>query len=238
MLFFYVRHGDPIYDPDSLTPLGVRQAEAVAKRLAVHGLDKIYTSSSNRAIMTATPTCEVLKLEPVVLDWCRESHAFKQMTVKDENGKRKWCFDHPDTKKQFVASDVVALGDKWYTHPAFADTEFENGVKRVEGEVDALLSTLGYEHDRQGGYYNAIEPNDKRVALFAHHGFGMLFLSALLDIPYNILSTRFNISHSGITVIKFSESKGFCIPQMLQLSNDSHLYREGLPTKYNNRTPI
>ena len=31
MLFFYVRHGDPIYDPDSLTPLGHRQAEAVAK---------------------------------------------------------------------------------------------------------------------------------------------------------------------------------------------------------------
>ena len=33
MLFFYVRHGDPIYNPDSLTPLGQRQAEAVGKRL-------------------------------------------------------------------------------------------------------------------------------------------------------------------------------------------------------------
>ena len=27
MVFFYVRHGDPIYSPDSLTPLGERQAE-------------------------------------------------------------------------------------------------------------------------------------------------------------------------------------------------------------------
>ena len=53
MLFFYVRHGDPIYNPDSLTPLGERQAEAVSKRLAMYGIDKIYSSTSNRAYLTA-----------------------------------------------------------------------------------------------------------------------------------------------------------------------------------------
>ena len=31
MLLLYVRHGDPIYSPDSLTPLGERQAEAVGR---------------------------------------------------------------------------------------------------------------------------------------------------------------------------------------------------------------
>mgnify|MGYP002514795605 CR=1 FL=1 len=61
MLFYYIRHGDPIYDPDSLTSLGERQAEAIAKRLAIYGLDRIYASSSNRAILTAKPTCELLK---------------------------------------------------------------------------------------------------------------------------------------------------------------------------------
>ncbi len=35
MLLFYIQHGDPVYDPDSLTPLGFRQAETVAKRLAL-----------------------------------------------------------------------------------------------------------------------------------------------------------------------------------------------------------
>ena len=56
MLLFYIRHGDPVYDPDSLTPLGARQAEALAKRLARHGLDRIYASSSNRAMLTAMAT--------------------------------------------------------------------------------------------------------------------------------------------------------------------------------------
>ena len=60
MLFIYVRHGAPIYDPDSLTPLGHRQAEAVGKRLALYGLDRIYASTSARAIQTAKPAAELL----------------------------------------------------------------------------------------------------------------------------------------------------------------------------------
>ena len=34
MLLYVIRHGDPTYSPDALTPLGHRQAEAVEKRLA------------------------------------------------------------------------------------------------------------------------------------------------------------------------------------------------------------
>lgn len=47
MILYYIRHGNPIYQPNQLTPLGERQAEAVVKRLAVHGIDAIYTSPSN-----------------------------------------------------------------------------------------------------------------------------------------------------------------------------------------------
>ena len=53
MLLFFLRHGDPIYDPDSLTELGRRQAEALGRRLAAYGLDRIFVSTSNRAVETA-----------------------------------------------------------------------------------------------------------------------------------------------------------------------------------------
>jgi hypothetical protein len=36
-----------------------------------------------------------------------------------------------------------------------------------------------------------------------------------------------------MTVIKFEERDGFVVPEVLTLSNDSHVYAEGLPTKYN-----
>ena len=67
MLLYYIRHADPIYNPDSLTPLGERQAEAVGRRLASHGVDKIFASSSIRAQLTAKPLGEMLKLPVTVL---------------------------------------------------------------------------------------------------------------------------------------------------------------------------
>ena len=82
MLFFYIRHGDPIYDPDSLTPLGQKQANAVAKRLALYGIDKVYASSSNRAIQTAKPTCDLIKKEMEILDFANEGHGWKELTIE------------------------------------------------------------------------------------------------------------------------------------------------------------
>ena len=55
MLLFYVRHGDPIYSPDSLTPLGERQAEAIAKRLSLYGIDDIYTSVQTVLFLPQSP---------------------------------------------------------------------------------------------------------------------------------------------------------------------------------------
>ena len=60
MLLYYVRHGDPIYEPDSLTELGHKQAAALAKRFSLYGLDEVYSSPSIRARQTAQPTCEAL----------------------------------------------------------------------------------------------------------------------------------------------------------------------------------
>ena len=238
MLFYYIRHGDPIYKPDSLTPLGHRQAEAIAKRFAVYGLDEIYSSPKVRARQTAQPTCEVLKKSPIVLDWCSESYAWEQMTVEYAPGKRTWSYQHGPTKELFASAEVRALGNKWYTHTAFKNTKFAEGVERVETEVDKLLLSLGYRHDRERSGYIAENPNNKRIALFAHEGFGMSFMSAVTDIPYNDFCTRFGFGFTGMTVIEFSECQGFCIPKVLQQSNDSHLYREGLGTKYYNHIPI
>lgn len=235
MLLFYIRHGDPIYDPDSLTSLGERQAEALAKRLALYGVDQIYASTSERAMLTAKPTAEVLKKEIIPLDWCREHHTFREMSVPKEDGKRTWCYCVPEVKEQFHHPEVRALGMNWYMHPFFADTKFGENVERVGRETDQLMASLGYVHDAQRCGYVAERPNDQRIALFAHHGFGMSFLSLLLDIPYPIFCPRFDISHSGMTVIEFPNREGLVYPSVLQLSNDSHLYREGLPTNYSNR---
>ena len=238
MLLFYIRHGDPIYAPDQLTELGHLQAEAVAKRLALYGVDRIYSSTSTRALQTATPTSHLLKKPITQLHWCLEHLAGKDYYFNSEVFEHEgWCFQLPEFQEMFCREDVQALGKQWFTHPCFAQyrEQFQHGYERVQGELDAFLADLGYEHDREHNYYHAIRPNEDRIALFAHQGFGTLFMSCLLDIPYPLYATHFDMGHSGMTVIEFSNNHENVVPQVLQLSNDSHLYREGLPTNYQTR---
>ena len=100
------------------------------------------------------------------------------------------------------------------------------------------MSSLGYEYDRETGLYKITAENpDKRVALFAHEGFGKVFLSVLLDIPYPSFASHFEMKHSGVTVISLDDSgkfdtRGYARARVMTLSNDSHLYRDGLPTDH------
>lgn len=238
MLLYYVRHGDPIYNPDSLTELGHRQAEAVAKRLAAHDIDEIYASSSNRAILTSKPTCEILKKQATILDWCHEGEASKYFWFESANGERGWAFAQPSYIEKFASKEVVELRDKWYDHPYFADKKFKEGIEVTSKNAFEFLAGLGFQYDEQKGMYKSSAKGNKRIALFAHQGMGLLLLSIITQIPYPTFTTRFDMTHSGVTVIHFPETDGYVLPKILTLSNDSHIYREGLPTKYNNGTYI
>jgi probable phosphoglycerate mutase len=236
MLLFYIRHGDPIYNPDSLTPQGERQAEALAKRLALYGIDRVYVSPSNRARLTSVPTCEILNKQAEVKPWLDEALAAKYFMVDDGKGTggRTWCFFRSTTKALMTSPEVRALGKDWHTHPAFAQERFSEGVAHIGAELDAFMLEQGYRHEPENNRYIAERPNHDRIALFAHQGIGMAIMSLLLDIPYPIFSTTFDFGHSSMSVVEFSGSE-IVYPKVLQLSSDAHIYREGLPTKYHNR---
>ncbi len=234
MLLFYVRHGDPIYNPDSLTELGHAQAEALAARMKICAPERIFSSSSNRAILTATPTAKALGKEIEILDWCNERYAFQELRTYSSEGRPQWLFQNAKMVEFLASAEVRRLDDKWYTHPRFVDTTYKAGMERIAGEADAFMLSLGYRHDHERNGYVAQAPNTQRVALFAHQGFGLAFLSCLLDIPYPQMCTRFDLGHSSVTAIEFADS-GFTVPRVLQMSNDSHLFAGGVETSYQNR---
>ena len=239
MTLFYVRHGDPTYTPDALTPLGRRQAESVAKRLTLFGLDKIYASTSTRAMETALPTCELLKMRPQVVQNFHESWMYNDdASLSEKDGNIHWSFTHPEIKQLLLSKEVRDLGDKWYTHPEIAKfKDFKPVLDRVATAVDGFLANLGYHYDSEKGMYRVTAENtEQRVALFAHEGFGKYFLSRVLDIPYPQIARKTDMTHTGVTVIRFSapDEDGYCHARLMTLSNDSHLYRDGLPLRYQN----
>lgn len=233
MLLFYIRHGDPIYNPDSLTPLGHEQAKALAKRLMLCDVDKVFASPSTRARQTAEPFCALMKKDMTICDWADEGLAGRDFFLHTEEGVG-WGFQIPAMVRRFRSPKVAALGHEWYKHPDFAGYSFEQGVQRVDKAVDEFFLSLGYRHDRENARYEVVGPTPDRVALFAHQGFGMCFFSSMLDIPYPQFCTRFDFGHSSMSVIDFQMFDGHAYPKALQVSNDSHLYREGILTGYQN----
>lgn len=232
MLLYYIRHGEPIYDPDMLTELGHRQAKAAAERLARVGIEKIFASTSNRAMQTARPLCERLGLQMELLDWCNEGHAWNELTLINKRGEKVWAESDPDSLRLFARPDVRALGRDWHTHPAFAGTRYGEGMKRIQRETDAFLESLGYRHDLANNCFYEENPKYEKVALFAHGGTGAAVMSCLLDIPYPVLSPRFSMNHTGITVVRFQQEDGVVFPRVLTYSETPHLYREALYTDY------
>lgn len=233
MRLYYVRHGDPIYSPDSLTDLGRRQAEALSRRMCLHGLDRIYASTSVRAQMTAQPTAEILKKPVVLLDWAHENHAWAQLAYDYEPGKRTWACSSEKFRVIFQYPEVRALGRRWYEHELFSGhPSFGEGIQRIQREADAFLASHGYVHDLEKNIYISEGGNKENIGFFAHEGFGLAFLSCVLDIPYPMFSTHFELHHTRVSVIEFPETAGPVVPKMLQFGGDSHLFADRLPCVY------
>ncbi len=239
MLLFYVRHGDPIYTPDSLTPFGHRQAEAVGRMLAQYRINEVYASTSNRAQLTAKPLCEIIKKDMTLLDFANEIHAWHELTCYSEKlACDTWLFHAPEIKALFHTPEIMALGHKWYEHPTFLSESFKckdyrAAIERIQKGSDEFLESLGYRRVSDGKY-EVVSDNNKRVAMFAHQGFGLAFLPAVLGIPYPMFATHFDIFTTGVTVIEFANVDGYAYPKILELSSSAHLYKDGLPTRYTN----
>ena len=89
------------------------------------------------------------------------------------------------------------------------------------------------------GVYRIVKPNEERVALFCHQGFSMTWFPYLLGIPPHLFWSSFDINHTGVSVFEFADNPdGLTSPKCLALSDNSHLLREGLPYRFQNRIDL
>ena len=225
MLLYIIRHGEPDYKTDSLTENGKKQADALADRLCIHGLDEIYSSPLGRAVQTAKPTCDRLKLPYKIEEWMNEDKVYDNFSAVNENNERNWVIGCQNTK----LIDKKYSYDDWHTNPVFAACKSAlEGYNRIINYSDDFLARLGYKRD--GNLYKVISPNEKRIAAFCHHGLGTSWLSHMLSIPPNIFWSSFDIAHSSVTILVFiNNPDGYTAPQCVCLSDISHIYKERIP---------
>jgi broad specificity phosphatase PhoE len=219
MRIYLIRHADPDYSIDALTPAGHRESQALAEHLTDFGLDELYTSSMGRAQLTAGYTADRLKLPVAVEPWARELRDI----YSEEHQRSLWDLDGALLRSPEILDDL----NNWDKIPLFDMPNLTTIRESIRNYSDEFLSRQGFTRD--GHIYRFERENRKQIAFFAHLGFGLAWLSHLLDIPLPLMWAGFYLHPSSITTILFDErSPGVAVPRVIGMGDLSHLYRVGL----------
>ena len=230
MHLVFIRHGEPDYSVDSLTPAGFREADALAKRVAgwKGRVTSCYCSPLGRAQRTAEPSLAALGMEAETLPWMEE------FAIRTH--------DRPDGTRHCVTWDLLPA---WRTEqPKLAEPEGwvraepypaceEQVVPRWEGikaGVDGVLARHGYVRER--GIYRAL-PDARRDGLlvfFCHHGLACAAVGHVLGIAPPQLWDGFFLPPASVTVL-FSEERvpGVAAFRCQCMGDTSHLRAADIP---------
>lgn len=226
MLLHIIRHGDPDYPNDTLTPAGRLEAAALAERFAREGLDRIYNSPQGRAAATMQYTADRLGMPATVLPWTREQ--YPELFLHDEIHGSRALFQLPG--ELLRAQAPLPTRENWLQMPVFDPVREQVRVSadRIADASDAFLTDFGYV--REGTRYRLLRSNPERIAVFCHAGLALTWLAHLLEIPAPLFWSGFFLAPSSVTTVLFEErSADWAVPRCIALGDTGHLQAAGLP---------
>ena len=222
MRILLIRHAEPDYTVDSLTPKGRVEAELLSRRMVKYDVRDFYVSPLGRAKDTAAYTLEKLGRKAETLPWLRE---FRGSYPDPETGERRivaW-----DVKPRiWTAFPGVTQIDTWCDTPAFAGGDVKEIWQETTAGVDELLGRYGYVKDSP--VWKCENNGDFTIALFCHFGISMAILGYLTDVSPMVLWQHTMCLPSSVTEVVTEERiKGEVIFRMTKLGDLTHLEASG-----------
>ncbi|MBR6303181.1 MAG: histidine phosphatase family protein [Lachnospiraceae bacterium] len=212
MRLLFVRHGEPDYEKDCLTPTGVLQAKNCAKRLLRENIDEIYSSPMGRARQTAEETAKLLDKEVTVLDYMYEIW-WGGEGIPEEG--HLWTLGDmltTDVNFDYYTSD-------WKKHPFFEKNYCMEFYNKITGKIDEFLLSYGYRHDGRRFYCDTDE--NKNIAIFSHGGSGACTMSHILSLPLPYFASVFPYDFTSVIIIELPVNKGSFVRPRMELFNDA-----------------
>jgi broad specificity phosphatase PhoE len=224
MRLYIIRHADPDYPNNTITPAGHKEAAALGVRMAKLGVNRIYSSPLGRAIHTMQYTAAATGLSSSIEEWTAE---IGDCAVEMEPWGKMAVWDVPGENVRAKRPYVTA--ENWHTHELFVNPIFKSTFEKVGRNSDAFLARHGYV--REEGRYRIEKGNREKIAVFCHGGFGLWWLAHLLELPLPLMWTGFHLPPSSVTTVLFDErSRHWAVPRCVGVGDVSHLYAAGLPT--------
>ena len=219
MKLYIIRHADPDYAADSLTPRGWQEARLLAQRLTRIPAAGYYVSPLGRAQATASLTLQAVGAQAQTRDWLRE---FSGWTVDEASGERRIPWDF--LPQQWTPDKRYYDRDRW-GGPLLHRGTVRREYRRVCAGLDELLAD-GYQ--RSGQCYRAVRPNEDTVMLFCHFGVECVLLSHLCGISPMVLWHQFVALPSSVTVLATEERRpGVALWRLQRFGDLSHLDAAG-----------
>lgn len=218
MKLIIIRHGDPNYEIDSLTPTGWKEAELLAERVSKMDVKAFYVSPLGRAKDTASLTLKKMAREAEVLPWLREfAPAMPKPWLDHDSCLWDWL------PQDWTARPIFYDKDRWFDAPEFREAGAEKEYRWVCQGLDALLARHGYL--RKDNYYLAEHPNEDTIVLFCHFGLECVLLSHLLGVSPMVLWHGMCAAPTSVTTVTTEERrKGFANFRVNAFGDISHLY--------------
>ena len=217
-----IRHAEPDYSVDSLTPKGWKEAELLCSRLVRYNIRDFYVSPLGRARDTASCTLRRLKRDAEVLPWLRE---FSGSYPDPETGERRivaW-----DVKPRiWNAFPGVSDIRTWCDAPVFNGGDVREIWQQTTSGVDALLARYGIRKD--GPVWLTDRNENFTIALFCHFGISMAVLGYLTDISPMVLWHHVLCMPSSLSEIVTEERiRGEVSFRVTKLGDLTHLEASG-----------
>ena len=228
MKLILIRHGEPDYENDTLTPKGRTEARLLADRLKDLHIDEIYVSPLGRAKDTAEPTLTKLGRKATELEWLREFHAPIYRPDKPE-GVLSIPWD-------WLPSDWTVYPDfydydRWMEHPVMKAGHVGEEYARVTGNFETFLADHGYE--KSNNLFLARRPNNDTILFFCHYGVSIVLISFLFHVSPMILWHGMVAAPSSVTVLATEErQQGYASFRMNTYGDTAHLDINGEPRSF------
>ena len=230
MRLIIVRHADPDYEHDSLTPIGWKEAELVSERISKLDVKDFYVSPLGRAQDTASFTLKKMGRTATTHEWLREfSPRIFRPDVADEK-MIAWDWLPAD----WTQDENYFRRDLWYTTDIMCEGKVKEEYDWVIQNFDKLLAEHGYV--RNGEYYDVTEANTDTLVFFCHFGLECVLLSHLMNVSPMILWHHTAAAPTSVTTVYTEERrKGIASFRVASFGDISHLYIAGQEPSFSAR---
>lgn len=214
----FVRHAEPDYAIDSITPKGRMEAELLSQRLCKLDVKDFFCSPMGRARDTASYTLDKLGRKAEILPWLAE---YRGRIIDPQTGRGRLPWDF--MPRYWTGSKALYDIDQWLDTPLMSSGTAAEIYRESINEFDSLLARYGYERD--GPVYRCACNKPDTLVFFCHFGISMALFSHLCGISPVALWQCFCAQPSSITTVITEERvKGEVFFRCMQMGDISHLY--------------